>query len=74
MWSFYVVVSQRRAKKLSKIKNALAGRVERAEVIANQLMNYADYAANQSRRFMTFSDFPLLHSKCSSSCLNGCEA
>ena len=26
---------ERRAKKLSKIKNALAGRVERAEVISN---------------------------------------
>ena len=34
-WSFYVVVSQRRANEFSKIKTALVGRVERAEVIPN---------------------------------------
>ena len=46
MRSFYVFVLQRRAKELRKIKNAPAGRVERAEVIANQLIDYADYGVN----------------------------
>ena len=59
-WSFYFVVSQRRANELSKIKTALVGRVERAEVIPNQLINYADHAANQSCIFVTFFNFPLL--------------
>ena len=57
-WSFYVVVSQRRAKELSKIKTALVGRVERAEVIPNQLINCADHAANQSCIFVTFLNIP----------------
>ena len=59
-WSFYVVVSQRRANELSKIKTALVGRVERAEARPNQLINYTDHAANQSCIFITFLNFPLL--------------
>ena len=35
-----------RAKELRKIKTALVGRVECAEDIPNQLINYADHAAN----------------------------
>ena len=69
-WSFYVVVSQRSANEFSKIKTALVGRVERAEVIPNQLINYADHAANQSCIFITFLNFPPLHSKCGPPCLN----
>ena len=56
-WSFYVVISQRRANELSKIKTALVRRVERGEVIPNQLINYA---ANKSCIFVTFLNFPLL--------------
>ena len=59
-WSFYVVISQRRANELSKIKTALVRRVEHGEVIPNQLINYADHAANQSCIFVTFLNFPLL--------------
>ena len=72
-WSFYVVVSQRSANEFSKIKTALVGRVERAEVMPNQLINYADHAANQSCIFITFLNFPPLHSKCGPPCLNSSE-
>ena len=71
-WSFYVVVSHRSANGLSKIKTALVGRVERAEDIPNQLINYADHAANQSCIFVTFLNFPL-HLKSDPLCLNGSE-